>query len=156
MDILEKVAYLKGLAEGMELEAAGTKESKLLLKMLDILEDMALEMREMQDDQDELEEALDVISDDLAEVETYIYESEDDEDEDDDDCCCCDDDDDCCCDDDEDECYETICPTCEEHIYFDEGILEEGFVICTNCGEKLEFDLSEIEDCCCGDCDCDE
>ena len=74
-------------------------------KMLDILEDMALEMREMQDDQDELEEALDVISDDLAEVETYIYESEDDEDEDDDDCCCCDDDDDCCCDDDEDECY---------------------------------------------------
>ena len=102
---------------------------------------------------------LDAVSDDLSDVESYIYESEeDDDDDDDDDCCCCGDDDcDCDCDcDEEDECYETVCPVCEEHIFFDESILEDGFVLCTNCGEKLEFDLSEIEDVCYDDCDCEK
>ena len=41
MEITEKVAYLKGLAEGMELDT-GKKEGKLLSAIIDVLEDIAL------------------------------------------------------------------------------------------------------------------
>ena len=50
-------------------------------------------------------------------------------------------------DDDEDEeedCFMTTCPECEEEVYFDESVLEDGEVVCPNCGTKLEFDLSDL------------
>ena len=82
----------------------------------------------MQDEQCYLEDGLDAVSEDLADVESLVYEELDDEDEDDED----------------EDCYETTCPNCEEAIYFDDSILEEGEIICPNCGEKLEFDLSDL------------
>ena len=147
MEILEKVAYMKGLAEGLSLDTK-TKEGKLLTVMMDILEDIALEIEDLYEEQAELEEGMDAISDDLSDVETYLYEmdGEYDEDEEDEDV--------------DGEVYETTCPNCEEEILFDETILEDGFVQCPNCGEKLEFDLSELGeccgDCCCGNCEDEE
>ncbi len=145
MEILEKVAYMKGLAEGLGLDTK-TKEGKLLTVMIDILDDIALELEDLYENQVELEEGLDAVSDDLNDVETYIYEmdGEYDEDEDDEDE-----------DEDDDEVYETTCPNCEEEIFFDETILEDGSVECPNCGEKLVFDLNDC-DSCCGECDEDE
>lgn len=134
MEILEKVAYMKGLAEGLGLDTK-SKEGKLLKVVMDILDDVALELQDIRDEQIELEEGLDAVSDDLADVETYLYEEDGDgEDED-------------------DEVYQTTCPNCEEDIFFDETILSEGSVECPNCGEKLEFDLEEAG-CggCCGAC----
>ncbi len=43
MEITEKVAYLKGLAEGLGLDAQ-TKEGKILQTVIDVLDDMALEI----------------------------------------------------------------------------------------------------------------
>ena len=153
MNITEKVAYLKGLAEGLGLDTK-SKEGKILSVMMDILDDMALEMQDLRDEQCEIEEGLDAVSDDLSDVESFIYEAfdEDDEDEDEED------------DEDEDEpVYETTCPNCEEEIYFDEDILDDGCVVCPNCGEKLEFDLSDLSEdsdsgCggCCGGCGSDD
>ena len=134
MEILEKVAYMKGLAEGLGLDTK-SKEGRLLTVMIDILDDIALELQDIREDQSEMEECLDAVSDDLSDVESYIYEmdgeyeDEDDEDEDED-----------------EEVYETTCPNCEEEIFFDETILEDGFVECPNCGEKLEFDLDGQDD----------
>ena len=125
MNISEKVSYLKGLAEGLALDAE-SKEGKLISVIIDILDDIALEIDDMQEEQCDLEDGLDAVSDDLADLESLVYEEEDDEDEED------------------EECYETVCPNCEEAIYFDDSILEEGEVICPNCGEKLEFDLSDL------------
>ena len=122
MEILEKVAYLKGLAEGLGLDIE-KKEGKLLSVMIDVLEDMALEIRDMQEEQADLEEGLDAVSDDLSEVESYLYEEEGDG-----------------------PVYETTCPNCEEEILFDEDILADGCVVCPNCGEKLEFDLTDLSD----------
>ena len=136
MEITEKVAYLKGLAEGMELDT-GKKEGKLLAAIIDVLEDIALELSDLEDAQEELGDGLDAVSDDLEDVEDLLYGDEDDEDgaeyelddlgED-------------------EECYATTCPTCEETIYFDESVLEDGQVICPNCGEKLEFDLEGLDE----------
>ena len=138
MEITEKVAYLKGLMEGMELDTE-KKEGKLLAAIIDVLDDMALEIEDLKDAQEELGDGLDAVSDDLEDVEDAVFgEDEDDEDFDDeyeyDDL------------DEDEDCYATTCPTCEETIYFDDSILSDGEVICPNCGEKLEFDLTSLDD----------
>ncbi len=135
MEITEKVAYLKGLAEGMELDTE-KKQGKLLAAIIDVLEDIALELADIQDTQEELGDGLDAVSDDLEDVEDLLFGEDEDQDggyelddlgEDED-------------------CYATTCPTCEETIYFDESVLEDGEVICPNCGEKLEFDLESLDE----------
>ena len=141
MEITEKVAYLKGLAEGMELDTE-KKEGKLLAAIIDVLDDIALELADMKNDQEELYDGLDAVSDDLEDVEDVVF-GEDDEDDG------FDEDDDYECEEpeeDDEDCYATTCPTCEETIYFDESVLEDGGVVCPNCGEKLEFDVSDLED----------
>ncbi len=131
MGISEKVAYLKGLAEGLKLDAE-SNEGKLFTAIIDVLDHMADEIADMQDEMVDLEDGLDAVSDDLSEVEESLYELEDeDEDEWDDE-------------DDDEECFMTTCPECEEEVYFDESILEDGEVVCPNCGTKLEFDLSDL------------
>ena len=140
MEIMEKVAYLKGLVEGMEIDTT-KKEGKILAAIIDVLEELSLEVADLWDDQIELAEGMDVISDDLADIEDIIYDELDDEDEDEDEEEYYEDE----LGEDED-CYATTCPTCEETIYFDESILEDGEVICPNCGEKLEFDLTSLEE----------
>ena len=139
MEILEKVAYMKGLAEGIGLDVK-SKEGKLLKVMMDILDDVALELQDIRDEQADLEEGLDAVSEDLADVETCLYDLDEDEDEEDGD--------------DDGEVYQTTCPNCEEDIFFDEDILAEGSVLCPNCGEELEFDLTDLSGCggCCGAC----
>ena len=138
MEITEKVAYLKGLAEGMELDT-DKKVGKLLAAIIDTLDDIALELEDIKDEQAELADGLDAVSDDLEDVENVIFDEWDDEDEDDgeyyyDDL------------DEDEECYATTCPTCEETIYFDEAVLEDGEVLCPNCGERLEFDLEGLDE----------
>ncbi len=128
MDISEKVAYLKGLAEGLQLDAE-TKEGKLITAIIDVLSDMAEEIADMQDEMVDLEDGLDAVSDDLNDVEETLYELDDEDDEEDED---------------DEDCFMTTCPACEEEIYFDETVLEDGEVVCPNCGEKLEFDLSDL------------
>ena len=136
MEITEKVAYLKGLAEGMELNAE-KKEGKLLLAIIDVLEDIALELSDMEDAQEELGEGLDAVSDDLEDVEDLLYGEDDEDDEPEyelDDLG------------EDEDCYATTCPNCEEEIFFDEETLSEGEMRCPNCGEKLEFDLESLDE----------
>ncbi len=129
MGISEKVAYLKGLAEGLNLDGS-TKEGKLLLAIVDVLDEMAEEFADIEDEIVDLEDGLDAVSDDLNDVEEFLYETSDDEDEDEED--------------EDDEYFVTTCPECEEEVIFDESVLEDGEVLCPNCGAKLEFDLSDL------------
>ena len=159
MTISERVAYIKGLADGMEL-APDTKEGKILLAIIDVLEDMAYEIEDLNDNQLDIGDELDALSDDLADVEEFVFGLDDEcdcgcdcDDEDDDDCCCCgDDDDDCCCDDDDCCCgdddleFEVTCPECEADIALSEADLLKGEIICPACGEKLEFEFDGIEE----------
>lgn len=133
MGISEKVAYLKGLMEGMNL-SADSNEGKLFRAIVDVLDEIALEVEDLTDEVMELGDGLDVISDDLSDVEDVIFDEDDfddydDEDEDEDD---------------EEECYATTCPECEEEIFFDDSVLEDGKVECPNCGATLEFDPADL------------
>ena len=136
MTISEKVAYLKGLAEGLNIDTEKSKEGKLISVMIGILEEIGMSIEDLEENTVALGEELDAVSDDLADVEKVVY----DEDEDDD--CCCEDDD----------FFEVECPNCGETLVIDEDVLEEGAIQCPNCKEKFALDLSD--DCCCGDDDC--
>ena len=127
MEISEKVAYLKGLAEGLALDTE-SKEGKLIAAIIDVLDDMSEKFEDLEDELCDVEDGLDAVSDDLCEVEEALYELEDDDDEYDAD------------EDDDEEYFETTCPVCEEDT------LESGEIRCPNCGEKLEFDLSDLAD----------
>ena len=136
MGISEKVAYLKGLMEGMNL-SADSNEGKLFRAIVDVLDEIALEVEDLTDEVMELGDGLDVISDDLSDVEDVLFDEDDFDDYDDED----DEDED---EDDEEECYATTCPECEEEIFFDDSVLEDGKVECPNCGATLEFDPEDL------------
>lgn len=147
----EKVAYLKGLMEGLD------RDDKVIALMSDILFDMAKEIEKVKNNLEEISEVVDTIDEDLGEIEKDFYEIDedecgcgrhhldeieyDDEDEDDD----FDDED---LDDlfDEEE-YEVVCPNCSNTIVLNEAMIEEGSISCPNCNMLLEFDFDdEVEE----------
>ena len=48
MTISEKVAYLKGLADGLDLQEKPSKEGKLIAKIIDILEDVGFAVEDLE------------------------------------------------------------------------------------------------------------
>ena len=147
MTASEKVAYLKGLAEGLGIDKE-KGEGKVINAIIDVLEDLAYGLEDVEADVHELNDGLDAVSDDLSDVEEFLFG---DEDEDEDDCCCGHDED-------EDEEYSVVCPACDEEFSLDEDDLEAGVVECPNCGEtlELEFDDDGGDDLCCEDDDDDD
>ena len=127
MTISEKVAYLKGLAEGLDLDTQKSKEAKLISVMIGILEEIGLSIEDLEENALALGEEIDVLSDDLADVEEVVFEDEDEEYEDDFD----------------DDWFEVECPTCEEPLIIDDEALAEGYIECPNCQSKFSLDLSD-------------
>ena len=72
MTISEKVAYLKGLAEGLNLDVEKSKEGKLISVMIGILEEVGLSIEDLEENALALGEEIDVLSDDLADVECVV------------------------------------------------------------------------------------
>ena len=146
MTTSEKVAYLKGLAEGLGVDKE-TKEGRILDAILDILEDVAHDIEDLEENAWELGEAIDQVSDDLSDIEDIVYDLDEDEDDDEDEDECCG----CCCEDEDEDVepvfYEVTCPACENTITIDEDVLNLGSIECPNCGETLEFEgIEEDED----------
>ena len=80
----EKVAYLKGLAEGMNIGGEG--QGKLLNAMISTMDEMADAIDENEAAMAEIDECLDDIYDELDNIDDYLSDDEDeDEDEEDDD-----------------------------------------------------------------------
>ena len=121
--VREQIAYLQGLAEGTELDEAGM-EGRMLLGVLDILEEMARQVDDLSDDVEDLEiyveevdEALWVLEDryngqpipvDDDYVDPDMIE------------------------------WELTCPSCGERVYYvKEDDAEVVEVLCPVCGEVL-------------------
>ncbi len=139
MDFLyERVAYLRGLAEGLGVEEE-SNEGKVIANIIDVLEDFAEAINELYDYQEDLDEYVEAIDEDLADVEDELYEDEDDDEDFDD------------FDDFDDYDYiEVECPHCKEYVYLDEDLLNnDKEVICPNCHKVIDL----LEEC---HCDCDD
>lgn len=120
--IREKAEYLRGLADGMNLAKENGNTEKLLRAIIDCIGDMA-------DVVDENAEAIDAIDDDLNDIyeamDVYDEILFDDEDEDEEDECECD------CDDCDQDCDDCDCDCCEDC---------NPNVVCSNCGEEIPLD----------------
>ena len=138
MTISEKVAYLKGLAEGLNLDTEKSKKGKLISVMIGIMEKVGLSLEDLDENTTALGEELDAVSDDLADVEEIVYGDDEDE---------------CGCGCEDEDFFEVECPNCGEDLEIDESVLETGSVECPNCGEKFAIDLSDEDDGC--GCGCD-
>lgn len=138
MTLNEKSAYIKGLADGLELDQA-SKEGKVIAALLDLVKDMTEEISSLSEKVETLGDYVEELDEDLGDVEELLYDEED-EDEDDDDYEC---DGNCeCCDGDDEEYFEVECPSCGETICFDSSLDPEELV-CPSCGEKFECIVSE-------------
>lgn len=157
MTVVEKAAYLKGLAEGLGV-APETKEGKLWEALTDLLSDMAHEIEDLQAADMDFADALDEMSEDLTYLEELTCQLDVPSDMDELSSCpsCCGG----CYDEDEDDIgapialedgdeeldydgviYDVTCPVCGQELSFDEDTLNEGSIQCPGCGETLEFDL---------------
>lgn len=127
--LTDRVSYLKGLAAGMKLNME-KDANKLLLEVLSVMGDMTEEMETMAEAHGELNEYVESIDDDLADLEETLFG----DDEDDEACHC-------------DECEDDECEECDE----DEVIS----YACPHCGHELEFKASDVdfdEDYLCPEC----
>lgn len=118
--LTDKASYIKGVAAGMKLNME-KDSNKLLAELLELVSDMAEELEVMGEAHEELNEYVESIDDDLADLEETLFGDDDDEchchdcdcDCEDDDCDCCD-----CEDDEDDELISYACPSCGHEIEF--------------------------------------
>ncbi len=143
MNLSEKVAYIKGLAEGLGIDDS-TKEGKVIGLMVEALRDMSLSIEDLEHDYDELRDNIEILDEDLTSLEDDFYE--------DDDCeCGCGGhghghDHGCGCGCEDDDFYEVTCPTCDEVFYVDSEMLEEDDISCPSCSEAFEVSIDEDDD----------
>ena len=146
MTISEKLAYIKGLRDGLGLDTT-KPEGKLIDAILDLLNDVSTAISDLDDQALAVSDELDEIEEDLDAIEDFILDEDEDFDEED-------------FDDEWDEdgdfeegfdfgdeettIYEVEC-ACGEIINFDEEVLEKGSMTCPNCGETLEFSFDDEE-----------
>jgi len=139
----ERMAYLKGLAEGLNV-GVGTSEGRLMLAMMDVMNEIVRSLDRLQSSQDQLETYVEAVDDDLTDLENAIYDDYDSglefdlEDEYGDEY-------------DEDleldglddtaiEYLEMVCPNCGETVFVDEDVFENDEVIevlCPECKETV-------------------
>lgn len=151
--LTEKLSYIQGLCEGLELDGT-TKEGKVLLAVVELLDELTDTVSQLDSDIDEIYEEIDAIDEDLTDVEdALLYDDEDEEES-------------CSCghhhdEEDEDEdmsefydeenpIYEITCPNCGEVVCMDEDMLFSPDCACPNCGTPFEIEMDEDE------CDCED
>ena len=149
MTISEKSAYLKGLMDGLSLNT-DADEGKMIAAIVDLLGDMAKRITDIEETTIAISDELDEIEEDLDAIEDFIMDEDDEDFEDYEE-------DELDWEDDEDSeegfdfgdeettIYEVEC-ACGEIIDFDEEVLEQGSMICPNCGETLEFSTEDEDE----------
>ena len=113
MTISEKTAHLKGLIEGLALDA-DKKETTVINAIVDILDDIALDLADVQEEQAVMADYIDELDYDLGEVEEILLDEDEEDDEDED-------------------LLEAECPNCQETFYFEADTDPEN-IVCPFCG----------------------
>ena len=119
-DLKARVAYLQGLSAGMNIETE-SKEGRILTNVIEVLDDFATTIKEMEEAHDQLENYLESIDEDLFHLEEDVYKDTEENSE-------------------EDEYLEVDCPRCGEVVCFESDVLEDEDTIevtCPNCDEVV-------------------
>ena len=132
MKLGEKSAYLKGLAQGLELDRT-KPEGKLIDELLSLVADLSASVEAMEQECARLNDYIEELDADLGDVEELLFAEEctdEEEDEDEEDGCGCED----CCGCEEGERRMLMCANCGETICYDET-LDPETLICPACGK---------------------
>jgi phage FluMu protein Com len=124
-NIKEKVAYLQGLAQGLDVSGS-SKEGRVINGIIDILEEVADQLDNIEIAQTDLEEYVESIDEDLYDLEEDIFGEDELDDED---------------------FVEVECPKCKEMVCFDAEIADEEDLIevtCPNCDEVVYVNDQDI------------
>lgn len=145
----EKVAYCKGLMDGLNLEKENEAVARVFRSILDVLDEIAVSVDDLADAHDELNERVSDVEIDFDNLEELVTETCDFDDEIDDEFSSLDDEDDT-------DYFEIHCPHCQEDVMIDFDMIdEENSIVCPNCKSEIElvFDCGDDECDCCGDDD---
>ncbi len=129
--ITEKVSYLQGLCEGLNVSDSGPN-GKIISGILQVMEEMADMVEAMQLEINSLEEYMEDMDDEILELEEKIWGSENDD----------------------SDIVELKCLNCGEQLYFDTSILDDEDVLeitCPNCNTVVyvndgSFDFETYSD----------
>lgn len=121
--VREKIAYLRGMIDASD-RLREEPSGVIFQKMLEILDELATDVDELYIGQAEIEEYLEAIDEDLADLEDDLDDDVD-----------------------EDELVEVDCPHCHEPVYFEEDFLydDDVEVSCPDCGSVV-YDSSEFDE----------
>ncbi len=129
MTITEKVAYIQGLFDGMDLDKSQAPEAKVLSEVLDVLKEIGGEIEMLDATLDEhgkeldgVEDALSDLTVGLTELEDAVYGTDDGDGEDS---------------------FQTECPNCGEELTIDDEALAAGSIDCPRCGQKFALSFDE-------------
>lgn len=125
--IMSKVSYLSGLVDGLDIDK-NTKEGRILTEIVGVLKDMAVEISEISESQKIVQEYIDAIDEDLAELQEDLYDEDYEFYEDE-----------------GDNFVQIECAACGDSVYIDRDIIARGEEItCPNCHKKIA-----TKNCCC-------
>ena len=130
MDLNARAAYIRGMMNGMEFDAA-SKEGKVIAAMMDLLEQMAAVVTDHDDALDQVYDELETLDEDMDDLISFLAGDEGDGE-----------------DDEEDAVYEVTCPNCGEISTLDEETLmdPEGDLVCPHCGATFDVELEGTEE----------
>ena len=79
MTLTEKTAYIKGLCEGLEFDKKDSAEAKIIKALIDLCDDMAKEIDDIECDIADLADYCEELDEDLGDVEQVLIDEYDDE-----------------------------------------------------------------------------
>ncbi len=114
-DLKSKVAYLQGLANGMNMED-DSKEGRLMSGIIDVLDEFADSFTELEESHEQLEEYIETLDEDLYALENDVHDEN------------------------PENYMEVDCPNCGETVLFDQAVIDDEDVVevtCPNCDEVV-------------------
>ena len=123
MDLNARAAYIRGMMNGMEFDAA-SNEGKVIAAMMDLLEQMAAVVTDHDDALDQVYDELETLDEDMDDLISFLAGDEGDGE-----------------DDEEDAVYEVTCPNCKTVSTVDEETLLNSELVCPNCGAAFDVEL---------------
>ncbi len=132
-ELTNRAAYLKGLADGMKLDAE-KNEGKLIAEIIDFLSDIAVEIESLDAEQGFLADQIEDLDEEVEVIGNEVFDEYYDAEEDDE--------------------FEICCQGCGEEIIVSAEDLMDGEILCPTCGATIEFDFDC--DCDCAECDCED
>ena len=126
MTISEKVAYIRGVYDGLGLDSEKSSEARILSEVLDVLKQVGSQMDSMEASTNRLFNELDDLRGSVADLENAVFDEDDEDDGDS-----------------GEDFFEISCPTCGESLVVDVEALAAGVVDCPACGGKFALSFED-------------